>query len=118
MKNLKYPYSKPSIYKDDINEVVKVLKSEFLTQGNSIEKFENLLKQTFSVDYALACNSGTASLHMIYKSMGLDRNNGIITTPITFVATTNAAKMCNAPIKFADVDPNTGNVNLKTIKKH
>lgn len=116
MTDLIYPYSKPTIHKDDIKAVVKALKTEFLTQGNSIKNFEDKLKKIFSVKYALACNSGTASLHMIYKSLGLDKNNGIITTPLTFIATANAARMCNAPIKFADVDPNTGNVSLNTIK--
>ena len=117
MNKIKYPYSKPTITFDDINEVTKVLKSEFLTQGKCIESFEKKLATTFSVKYAIACNSGTAALHMVYNSLGLNSQNGIITSPITFLATANAAKMCNAPVDFADVDPISGNVNLRTIKE-
>ena len=76
-KNLFYPYSKPSINKNDINNVVKVLQKGYLTQGNSLIDFEEKLKDLFSVKYTLACNSGTASLHLIYMALNAGPNKNI-----------------------------------------
>lgn len=95
-----YPYSKPEIFKSDIKEVVKILEKGYLSQGEKIIEFEKNISKIFNSKYAVVCNSGTAALHMIYKAIGLDEKNGLITTPITFLATANAARMCNAPVVF------------------
>tara|TARA_X000000950_G_scaffold284082_1_gene386428 strand:+ start:340 stop:1509 length:1170 start_codon:yes stop_codon:yes gene_type:complete len=105
---IKYPYSKPEILKIDIEEVTKVLRKGYLTQGSKIKEFEIEISRLFGSKYASVCNSGTAALHMIYKAIGLNEKNGLMTTPITFLATANAARMCNAPVEFTDVDSETG----------
>lgn len=111
-----FPYSKQNICENDEKKVLQALRNKFITQGPLNEEFQKNLKKVFNVRYALVCNSGTAALHMAYISLGLGPKKGLITTPITFVATANAAKMCNAPVGFADVDPTTGNITLETIK--
>ena len=116
MKILKYPYSKPDLTKDDTDEVLKALKSQYLTQGEIVKKFEGEIKKKLKVKEVI-CNSGTAALHSVYRSLGLDKINGIITTPITFLATANAAKMCNAPLHFADVDPISGLITPQTLEQ-
>ena len=68
-KNLVYPYSKPSINKNDFNNVLKVLKDGYLTQGKKLIDFEEKLKELFKTKYTIACNSGTASLHLIYMAL-------------------------------------------------
>ena len=117
MKILKYPYSKPDLTKDDTNEVLKALKSQYLSQGAVVKKFEGEIKKKLKVKEAVICNSGTAALHSVYRSIGLDKSNGIITTPITFLATANAARMCNAPLHFADVDPISGLITPQTLEQ-
>ena len=116
-KNLIYPYSKPSINKNDINNVVKVLQKGYLTQGKSLIDFEEKLKELFNVKYTLACNSGTASLHLIYMALDAGLNKNILTTPLTFVATANAARMCGAKVFFSDVHQDTGLMDLKSAEK-
>ena len=112
-----FPYSKQNINLRDEQSVLKALKNKFITQGPLSQKFEKNLSKVFNSKYVLVCNSGTAALHLAYSAIGLGPENGLITSPITFVATANAAKMCNAPVAFADVDKNTGNLTLTTIKK-
>lgn len=114
---INYPYSQPEILKSDINEVVKVLKKGYLAQGNKILEFEHNLAKSFKSQFAVVCNSGTAALHMIYKAIGLNEKNGLITSPITFLATANAARMCNAPVGFSDVDPITGLITPKLLEE-
>ncbi len=117
MNNFKFPYSRADVNKSDIKAVVKVLENQYLAQGNVVKNFENSMKKKFKVSDAIVCNSGTAALHSVYRSIGLDKKNGIITTPITFLATANAAKMCNAPVFFADVDSQTGLMTPKSLKE-
>ena len=113
---IKYPYSKPEIIKSDISEVVKTLKTGYLTQGDKLNLFENELSNYFGSKYTRVCNSGTAALHLLYHALGLGPDQGLLTTPITFLATANAARMCNAPVIFADVDPDTGLITAETIE--
>ena len=105
---IKYPYARPNVTSNDVIAVVKAMKNQFLTDGEIIKSFENDLSKAFKVKNSIVCNSGTAALHLIYKSLGLKKGDGILTTPITFLATANAAKMCDANVYFSDVDPNTG----------
>ena len=114
---IRYPYSKPFIDKNDIKAVNQVLKNAYLTQGKKLIDFESKLKKTFKSKYAIACNSGTAALHMIYMSLGANESKGVLTTPLTFLATANAAKMCNAPVYFADVDEKTGLMDLNSAEE-
>ena len=112
----KYPYARPNVTNDDIKAVSESLKNQFLTGGKIINNFEKKLMQSFNVKNAIVCNSGTASLHLIYKSLGLSSGDAILTTPITFIATANAARMCGADVHFADVDPQTGLIDPVLIE--
>ncbi len=114
---IKYPYSKPEVTKSDINEVKKVLLGGYLSQGEKIHKFEYELSRYFDSKNAIVCNSGTAALHLIYMALGIGPKAGLLTTPITFLATANAAKMCNASVYFADVDHISGLLTADTIEK-
>ncbi len=80
-----YPYSKPEVLKEDINAVVNALKSGYLTQGDQLEIFQKNITDNFDCNYSAICNSGTAALHLVYSSLGLDSDNGLLTSPITFL---------------------------------
>lgn len=116
MNDLRFPYSRADLNKSDIRAVVKVLEKQYLAQGEVVKKFEDTIQKKFNVSQAVVCNSGTAALHSVYKGIGLDKKNGIITSPITFLATANAARMCNAPVFFADVDNKTGLITPKNLQ--
>jgi len=113
---IKFPYSKPEITTEDINTVVDTLKSGYLTQGDKLIEFENSISKSFGSKNTIVCNSGTAALHMIYSELGLNSKNALLTSSITFLATANAARMCNAPVVLADVDPETGLMTAETIE--
>ena len=117
MNKIKYPYSRPNVTETDIKSVIKVLRSQYLAQGSVVKDFENQISKKFQVKNAIVCNSGTAALHSVYKCLGLNKQAGLITTPITFLATANAARMCNAPVYFADVDQETGLMTPDTLEK-
>ena len=111
-----FHYSRPNLEEEDIAEVVRVLGQQFLSQGPIIEQLESKLQGLFSAKHAVVCNSGTAALHMAYNGIALGPNAGLITSSVTFLATANAAHMCDAPVGLADVDPLTGNVTVDTLK--
>jgi perosamine synthetase len=122
MKNNKIPYGKHFIDQDDIDAVVDVLKNKNLTQGPAVSSFEKAIADYVGAKYAVAISSWTAGLHIAYLAAGLKEEDELITTPLTFVATSNAALYCGATPVFSDVDPLT--INLcpdklsRTIKKH
>ena len=113
---MQYPYSRQLITEDDACRVLEALNRTMITQGALVEDFENALASTLGAKFAIVCNSGTAALHMVYSSLGLGPKAGLITSSITFLATANAARMCGAPVGFADVDPTTGNATLAGIR--
>ncbi|WP_096025239.1 UDP-4-amino-4,6-dideoxy-N-acetyl-beta-L-altrosamine transaminase [Campylobacter lanienae] len=108
-------YSRQKIEDDDIKAVVEALKSDMLTCGNRVVDFENALCELTGAKYAVVMNSATSALHAGYIALGVEPGDEVITTPITFAATANAAIMCGARIKFADILPN-GNIDPKAIK--
>ena len=112
---IKFPYIKPEISSEDKKRVLEVLNSDYLTQGPMLKNLELNISKKFKVKNTIVCNSGTSALHLIYSSLGLNKKNGLLTSPITFLSTANAAKMCNAPVVFADVDENTGLLTAETI---
>ena len=114
---IKFPYSRPDVTHNDINLVKNSLKSQFLTGGNIIKAFEKKISKKFNVKNSIVCNSGTAALHLIYSSLGLKKGDVVLTSPLTFVATANAALMCGAKVIFADVDPYTGMLTPESIDK-
>jgi UDP-4-amino-4,6-dideoxy-L-N-acetyl-beta-L-altrosamine transaminase len=111
------PYARQYIDANDIREVVKVLKSDFLTQGPKIPEFEQKLAVYCGTKYAIVFNSGTSALHGAYFALGLGKGDEFITSPITFVATANAGLYLGAKPVFADVEPDTGNIDASKIEK-
>lgn len=111
------PYGKQYIDEDDINDVVKVLKSDFITQGPKIGEFEEKLAEYCGSKYAVAFNSGTSALHGAYFASGLEKGDEIITSPNTFVATSNAALYLNAKPVFCDVEKETGNLDVSNVEE-
>ena len=111
------PYGKHYIDQDDINSVVDILKNKNLTQGPTVLAFEKAVANFVGSKYAVAMSSWTAGLHMAYLAAGLKENDKIITSPVTFVATSNAALYCNAKPIFSDIDPETINLCSKQLEE-
>jgi len=115
---MKYiPYGRQYIDKDDIKEVVKVLKSDWLTQGPMVQRFEEALARYCGAKYVVAVSSGTAALHLACLVSGLKKGDEAITSPITFLATPNAVLYTGAKPVFADIDYDTININPEEIEK-
>ena len=104
------PYGKQHISKEDINSVVEVLNSDFLTQGPRVTEFEEAISNYVDAKYSVASNSATSSLHLVCLALGLKDGDDVWTSPLSFVATSNAALYCKAKIKFIDVNPVTFNL--------
>ena len=105
------PYGKQSIDRKDIEQVVDVLRSDFITQGPKIEKFEKALARYCGAKYAVASSSGTAALHLAYLVLGLRVGDEVITTPNTFAATANMIAACGSKPVFSDIRPDTYNLD-------
>jgi perosamine synthetase len=110
------PYGRQTIDDADIAAVVEVLRSPYLTCGPVIARFEQALAAKVGAAHASACSSGTAALHLVYAALDIGPNDEIITTPITFSATAAAAYYVGAKVRFADVDPRTGNIDPASIE--
>lgn len=104
------PYGRQDITQADIDAVVAVLQSDFLTQGPMVPKFEETVAQHCSVTYALAVNSATSALHIACLALGLGPGDWLWTSPITFVASANCGLYCGAQVDFVDIDPRTYNL--------
>ena len=118
MKELKkISYGRQWIFEEDIEEVVKVLKSDWLTQGPDIEEFEKAVANYVNAKYAVAFNSGTAALHGAYFAAGLKEGDELITSPITFVSTSNAAAFLGATPVFVDIDMKTYCIDPQKIEE-
>lgn len=101
------PYGRQSIDEADIAAVVAVLKSDFLTQGPAIPRFEKSITDWCGAKHGIAMANGTATLHCAAKAFGLGHGDRLWTSPITFVASANAGRYCGAKVDFVDVDPGT-----------
>ena len=112
----KIPYGRQNITEEDIQAVVDVLKSDWLTQGPSIKKFEDSFAEYVGVKYAVAVSNGTAALHL--STMALDVNPGdkVITTPNTFIASANCVKYCGGEVVFVDIDPSTYLLDIDKVR--
>lgn len=109
------PYGRQSINEDDISAVVKALKSEFLTTGPLVERFEYEIEKVVGAP-SMVVSSGTAALHCAYAAIGLQPGDEIITPPLTFIATQATAALLGAKIVFADIQPDTGNIDPKAVE--
>jgi UDP-4-amino-4,6-dideoxy-N-acetyl-beta-L-altrosamine transaminase len=118
IKNKKsYNYGKQSISFRDIWEVVKVLRSPWLTQGPKVKEFENEICKYTGAKYAVAVANGTAALHLAALTLNLKSTDYGITSPNTFLASANCMLYAGAKVKFADIEPETGNIDSKEIAK-
>lgn len=111
------PYSRQWIDKNDIQEVIKVLKSPFVTQGPKIKEFEEALARYCGAKYAVSFSSGTAALHAAYCAADIHMGDEVITSPLTFAATANMLVAVGATPVFADVDLVTGNLEPREAEK-
>lgn len=100
-----YSYGKQTIDQNDIDAVIDALKSDWMTQGPTIQKFENALNEKFGSKHATVVANGTAGLHLIALGLGWKKDDIIITTPITFLASANCAVYTGAKVDFADINP-------------
>lgn len=111
------PYGKQSINQSDIDAVVNVLKSDFLTQGPQVPLFEETLASYCNAKFAVAVNSATSALHLACLALGLGAGDYLWTTPITFVASANCGLYCGAKVDFVDIDPLTYNLSADALEK-
>lgn len=109
------PYGRQNITEEDINEVEKVLRSDFLTQGPLVPKFEQSMASYCSTSYAVAVNSATSALHIACMALNLGPGDWLWTSPNTFVASANCALHCGAKIDFVDIDQNTYNLSVEEL---
>ena len=111
------PYGRQSISEDDIAAVEAVLRSEWLTQGPTIERFETAVADYVGVAHACAVNSATSALHIACRALGLGAGDLMWTVPNTFVASSNAALYCGAKVDFVDIDPVTYNLSVPALEQ-
>lgn len=110
------PYGKQDINEDDIAEVIKVLKSDFITQGPVVPLFEKKLASYANSEYCYALNSATSALHTACLAIDLGPGDILWTSPISFVASSNAALYCGATVDFVDIDAKTYNMSISALK--
>ena len=104
------PYGRQSISEADIEAVVEVLRSDFLTQGPVVPRFEQAVADYCGARFGVAVNSGTAALHIACLALGVGPGDWVWTSPISFVASANCALYCGAQVDFVDIEPDTGNM--------
>lgn len=111
------PYSRQDINEDDIKAVAEVLKSDFLTTGPTITRFEQDIKNFCQAENAIACSNGTAALHISLLAMEIGKGHLVWTSPISFVASANCALYVGAEIDFVDVNTSTGNIDPDILEE-
>jgi len=111
------PYGRHHITDEDIQTVVDVLKSDWLTQGPKIAEFEQAFADYIGVKYAVAVSNGTAALHLCTLVLGVKEGDKVITTPITFAASANCVRYAGGDVVFADIDPETYLLDLQKVRK-
>lgn len=109
------PYGRQIIDHDDIEAVVAVLRSEFLTQGPVVPRFERAIADHCRVPHAIATNSATSALHIACLALGVRAGDRVWTSPNTFVASANCARLCGAAVDFVDIDPHTYNMSITAL---
>jgi UDP-4-amino-4,6-dideoxy-N-acetyl-beta-L-altrosamine transaminase len=117
VRETKLYYGHQYIDDADINAVVEVLKSDYLTCGPKVTELEERLCRLMGAKYAVACSNGTAALHIAALAAGLGEGDELITTPITFAASANCGLYCGAKPVFADINPNTYNISPESVKE-
>ena len=111
------PYGRQDINQADIDAVVEVLQSDFLTQGPAVSNFENAVASYCGVEHAIAVNSATSALHLACLALGVGQGDWVWTSPISFVASANCALYCGAGVDFVDIDPDTYNLSVECLAR-
>jgi len=111
------PYGHQDISEEDIEAVVEVLRSDYLTQGPAVPVFEQAICDYTEAKYGVAVNSGTSALHIACLALGLGKGDWLWTTPITFVASANCGLYCGAKVDFVDIDPITWNLSAEKLEE-
>lgn len=111
------PYGKQEITQADIDAVIEVLRSDFLTQGPMVPRFEGAVADYCGVRHGVAANSATSALHISCVALGLGPSDWLWTSPITFVASANCGLYCGARVDFVDIDPKTYNMCPQALAK-
>ena len=111
------PYGKQDINQTDIDSVVNVLQSDFLTQGPQVPLFEKTVSNYCGAEYGVAVNSATSALHIACLALGLGKDDYLWTSPNTFVASANCGLYCGAKVDFVDIDPLTYNLSSEDLEK-
>lgn len=111
------PYGKQNISQEDIDSVVDVLKSDWLTQGPNIQEFEGKLAEYCNAKYAVVCSNGTQALHLACLATGLGKGDLVVTTPNTFLASANCSQYVGAETAFVDIDEKTYNLSAEKLAK-
>jgi UDP-4-amino-4,6-dideoxy-N-acetyl-beta-L-altrosamine transaminase len=109
------PYGRQSVSEEDVAEVVRVLRSDYLTQGPEVPAFERVVAQHCQARHAVAMNSATAVLHLACRALGVGPGDLVWTSPITFVASANCALYCGAGVDFVDIDPRTYSLSTEAL---
>jgi len=110
------PYGRQSLDQADVDAVVAVLQSDWLTQGPTIERFEQAMAERCQADFAVAVCNATAALHIACLAAGLGPGDRLWTTPNTFLASANCGRYCGADVDFVDIDPLTWNLDAHALK--
>ncbi len=110
------PYGRQEIIQEDIDAVIEVLQSEFLTQGPKVPLFEKTIANKVGAKHCLAVNSATSALHIACVALGLEEGDWLWTSPNTFVASANCGLYCGAKVDFVDIDPITYNLCPKALE--
>ena len=111
------PYGRQHITEEDIQAVVDVLRSDFITQGPKVPEFEQAVADKVEARYGVAVNSATSALHLACRALDVGPGDVVWTSPITFVASANCARYCGAEVDFVDIDPHTYNMSVAALEE-
>ena len=117
MKRLQVPLSSPDIVEKDIEAVVEVMKTGYLSIGLKVVEFEKRMSSFTGTKYAVAANSGTSALHLIIKGMGIGEGDVVITTPFSFIASSNCILFEKARPLFVDIEKETLNLDANKVEE-
>ena len=111
------PYGRQTITEEDIDAVVNILRSPYLTQGPTVPRFEKAVSLRVDAEHGVAVNSATSALHIACLALGIRPGKRLWTSPITFVASANCGRYCGAEVDFVDIEADTGLMSVDALEK-